>query len=144
MNSELSEKAKKIVAEQRGNCAQAVFTTYGDFVSSGKVDFDTCMKIASAFGGGVAHTGSICGALNGAIMVLGLKYGGSPMEEQVNEAAVKLLDEFKALNGTVICRELINHDLITDADVKHAFDTGAFKNCPKYVEDVSKILESLL
>lgn len=77
-------------------------------------------------------------------MALGLRYGGSPMEAKVNEAATKLLDEFKARNGSVICRDLIKQDLLTDADVKRAFETGAFRNCPKYVEDVSKILDDLL
>ncbi|MHA1934606.1 MAG: C-GCAxxG-C-C family protein [Candidatus Thorarchaeota archaeon] len=104
---------------------------------------DTCMKIASAFSGGIALTGNVCGALTGALMALGLKYGGAEREEKVNEVAVELLNEFKALNGSIICRELINHDLITDEDVKQAFKNGAFDNCPKFVQDVTKILDKL-
>ncbi|MFW9802475.1 MAG: C-GCAxxG-C-C family protein [Candidatus Thorarchaeota archaeon] len=144
MASDLSKKATKLMDEQKAHCAQAIFATYGEHLGSGKVDFETCMKISSAFSGGVARTGNICGAINGALMVLGLKYGGSPMEARVNEAAVKLMDEFKALNGTIFCRELIDHDLLSDDDVKRAFEVGAFKNCSKFVEDVSKILDRML
>ena len=138
------KKARKIFEEQTGHCAQAIFGAYGEHLGSGKVDFDTCMKISSAFSGGLARTGNVCGALTGALMALGLKYGGSKNEEKVNEAAVKLLDEFTSLHGSIICRELINHDIITDEDVQQPFKNGSFDNCPKFVEDVSMLLEKLL
>jgi hypothetical protein len=41
-------------------------------------------------------------------------------------------------------RELINHDLITDEDVKQAFKSGAFDKCPKFVEDAAMLLAKLL
>lgn len=143
MSSNLTDKAKKIMEERKGHCAQAIFTTFGEYLGKGKLEFETCMQIASAFSGGIAHTGNVCGAVTGALMALGLKYGEGD-SSKVNEVATKLFEEFKSLNGSIICRELINHDLITDADVKHAFETGAFKDCPKYVEDVSLILEKLI
>ncbi|UCE10518.1 MAG: C_GCAxxG_C_C family protein [Candidatus Thorarchaeota archaeon] len=54
------------------------------------------------------------------------------------------LNGFESLHGSTICRELINHDLISDEDVSQAFKTGAFDNCSKYVEDTSELLEKLL
>ncbi len=141
MPSNHAETAKRIFQEQKAHCAQAIFSAYGEHLSLGKVDFDTCMKIASAFSGGIARTGNVCGALTGALMALGLKYDDA---EEANEAAVKFLDEFKSLNGSTICRELIHHDLITDEDIKQAFATGAFNNCPKFVEDVTVIMDRLL
>ena len=141
--SNLTDKAKNIMEERRGHCAQAIFATFGEHLSQGKVNFDTCMKISSAFSGGVARTGNVCGAVTGALMALGLKYGEGD-SSKVNEVAIRLFEEFKSLNGSIICRELINHDLITEEDVKQAFKTGAFNNCSKYVEDVSLILERLL
>ncbi|TFH09504.1 MAG: C_GCAxxG_C_C family protein, partial [Candidatus Thorarchaeota archaeon] len=127
-----------------GSCSQAIFATYGEHLGLGKVDFDTAMKIASAFSGGIAGTGNVCGALTGALMALGLKYGSDANPLKINVVSRKLLDEFKSINGTTICRELINHDLLTDEDVQQAFKTGAFANCPKYVEDVGKILDKML
>ena len=146
MPSNLSETAKKIFGENKNNCSQAVFTAYGEHMGLGKVDYDTCMKITSAFGGGIAQTGNVCGALTGALMALGLKYGGTKREdnEKANKVAGNLLNEFKSLNGSIICRELINHDLITEEDIKQAYAKGSFNNCPKFVEDASLILENLL
>ena len=140
MPSNPAETANKVFQEQKAHCAQAVFAAYAEQLSLGKVDFETGMKIASAFSGGIALTGNVCGALTGALMALGLKYNDA---EKSNEVAVKLFDEFISLNGSIICRELINHDLITDDDVKQAYATGAFKDCPKYVEDVTAILDKL-
>ncbi|MFX1252913.1 MAG: C-GCAxxG-C-C family protein [Promethearchaeota archaeon] len=146
MPSNLSDTVKKLFSEKEYTCSQAIFAVYGEQLGLGKVDHDTCLKIASAFSGGIARTGNVCGALTGALMALGLKYGGVKREDQekVNEVAGKLLNEFKTLNGSIICRELINHDLITDEDLKQAFKKEVFKNCSKYVEDVSMMLEKLL
>ncbi len=142
MPSNLSEKASIMMQEQKGSCSQAIFSTYGEHWGLGKVDSEIGMKIASAFSGGVARRGHICGALSGALMALGLKFGDD--YNKVNEISVRLLDDFKTINGSIICRELINHDLITAEDLKKAFDTGAFKNCSKFVEDVSVILDEYL
>ena len=70
MNNEtkLYNSASKMMEERRGNCAQAIFATYGPRLAKGKVDFDSCMKITSAFGGGINRTGNVCGAVTGALM----------------------------------------------------------------------------
>ncbi|MHA3963888.1 MAG: hypothetical protein AM325_010130 [Candidatus Thorarchaeota archaeon SMTZ1-45] len=44
---------------------------------------------------------STMGAVTGALIALGLKYGG-PDSTKVNEVAMKFLEEFAFLNGTVI------------------------------------------
>ncbi|MFW9909647.1 MAG: C-GCAxxG-C-C family protein [Candidatus Thorarchaeota archaeon] len=132
------------MAEQKGSCSQAIFATYGVHLSSGKLDYDTCMNIASGFGGGIAGNGNVCGALTGAVMALGLKYGGSMMEEKVFQTSNTLLEKFANLHGSALCRELIKYDLAAAEDLKEAFEKGVFDNCPKYVEDVAEILETLI
>ena len=144
MPSNSAEIANKIFQDRKGSCSQAIFAGYCEQLGLGKVDFDTGMKIASAFSGGIARTGSMCGALTGALMALGLKYGDDEDGNKVNVVAGKLLDEFKSLHGSTTCREMINHDLLTHEDVQQAFKTGAFDNCPKYVEDVTVIMDKLL
>lgn len=93
MPSNLSDTLKKYFLEKKVSCSQAIFAAYGERLSLGKVDYDTCLKIASAFSGGIAQTGNVCGALTGALMALGLKYGGTNEVEgrKTNEVAVKLL-----------------------------------------------------
>ncbi|MHA1964060.1 MAG: C-GCAxxG-C-C family protein [Candidatus Thorarchaeota archaeon] len=141
MPSNSADTANKIFREQKAHCAQAIFAAYSEQLDEGKVDFDTGMKIAAAFSGGISRTGNVCGALTGALMAIGLKYSTA---EKADEIAGYLLKEFKSLNGTIICRELINHDLLTDEDIKQAFAKGSFDNCPKFVDDVTKILDKLL
>ena len=144
MSPNPADKANKIFQERKASCSQAIFAAYGEHLGLGKIDFDTGLKIGSAFSGGIARTGNVCGAVTGALMALGLKYGDDENQNKVNEVAVELLTEFETINGTTICRDLINHDLITEVDVKQAFANGSFDNCPKFVEDVTEIMDKLL
>ena len=144
MTKDLAEKAEKLmIGKDSYNCSQSIFATFGEHLG---MDFNTCLNIASAFGGGIAGMGNICGALTGASMVLGLKYGINTVTDQrkPHNDTLKLFDEFKSLNGTIICRELINHDLLTDEDIQQAYKNEAFKNCPKFVKQTAQILEKLL
>ena len=60
------------------NCSQAVFTT---FATETGLDEELALKIATQFGGG-ARKGEMCGAVSGALMVLGLKYGHCHSENE--------------------------------------------------------------
>ena len=42
---------------------------------SASTDRPTALKLSCALGGGMAHTGNTCGAVSGALMVIGMKYG---------------------------------------------------------------------
>lgn len=73
------------------NCAQAVF---GTFAAELGMDEELALKIATSFGGG-ARKGELCGAVSGALMVLGLKYGhchADDNEEKKN--AYHIAEEF--------------------------------------------------
>lgn len=65
------------------NCSQALLATYAtDFGLSEEM----ALKVATQFGGG-ARKGEMCGAVSGALMVLGLKYGHyhyGDVEEKTN------------------------------------------------------------
>ena len=67
------EKAMKIFYE-KFNCSQAVLGAYADDYG---LTVDQAMKVAACFSGGV-RKGEVCGAVSGAIMVIGLKYGDGP------------------------------------------------------------------
>ena len=129
-------------------CSEAIFSVYGQ--DSG-VDRDMLVKIASVFAGGIKNTGNVCGAVTGAIMAIGLKNSEvrtrPPTEfkefPKSYKIASKFAEKFKERNGTIICRELIDHDLLTVENIQHAFKTGAFNNCPKFVKDAAEILEKI-
>lgn len=125
------------------NCSQAIFSVYGQYLG---VDRDTCLKITSVFGGGIDRTGNVCGAVTGAMMAIGLKYGEVQTKDPLGSHGVasEFIKKFKDRNVTIICRELIDHDLLTTEDLDHAFKTGTFNNCPKFVKDAAEILEKIL
>ena len=56
--------------------------------------------------------GEMCGAVSGALMVLGLLYGHSESDDLETKArsytmAEEYMNRFKARNGSVVCRELL-------------------------------------
>lgn len=54
------------------NCCESVLLGASEFLG---VTSELIPKIATGFGGGIGHTGRICGAVTGAVMALGIKYG---------------------------------------------------------------------
>ncbi len=137
--SKLFDSASKMMEEGRGNCAQAIFARYGPILEKGKIDFDSCMRITSAFGGGINLTGNVCGAITGALMTLGLKYGESIQE--VSKISTQFLDEFKSNNGSIICRDLVGHDLFDNEDLRKTKEKDIFEKCKKCVDDAACLLE---
>lgn len=138
--------ARELMNGMKATCSQAIFATFGPYMGEKGVDVETCMKIASAFSGGINLTGNVCGALTGALMAIGLEFGdGTPMSPKVAEISTQLLEEFKAINGSILCRDLIQYDGGTDVvDMIKAFKNGAFDKCLKYVEDVSRLLTTYI
>ena len=122
--------AKELMNGMKASCSQAIFATFGPYMGENGVDIETCMKIASAFSGGINLTGNVCGALTGALMAIGLEFGDeSPMNPKVSEISTQLLEEFKALNGSILCRDLIQYDGGADeVDMMKAFQSGQFDN----------------
>ena len=128
------------------NCSQAVF---GSFSEQYGLDCDKASKVATGFGGGM-RMGGTCGAVTGAFMVLGLKYGNSTAKDKEGKAKTyKKIEEytnrFKTRNDSVACRELLGCDISTPEGMKEARDKGLFSStCPMMVQDAVEILEEML
>lgn len=111
---------------------------------------DLALKVAGAFGGGMARMGETCGAVTGALMVIGLKYGMTQAkDEAARDKTYKLAQEamtrFKARHDSVVCRELLGYDLSKPKERKAAHDKGLFSTlCPELVRDAVEIVEQLL
>lgn len=130
------------------NCSQAVFSTFAPALD---LDRETALKVAAAFGGGMVRTGEVCGAVSGALMVIGLRYGQPTAEdktakEETYELASHVINRFKARNkGCVKCRELLGHDIGTPEGLNAARDDGLFETlCPNFVRDAAEIVEELI
>ena len=129
------------------NCSQAVLAAYAE---SFGLDRRTALRLSSAFGGGIARTGGTCGAVTGALMVIGLHCGkkGEPPFEGKNDACAmggKFLKEFRARHDSVQCRELLRCDVGKEEGMEHAKKENLFALlCPKFVESAAQILDEML
>src|SRR5271157_2412795 len=95
------------------SCSQAILSTFGEQFG---LDRDTVLKLAAGFGGGMGRMAGTCGAVTGAVMVLGLKYGAvSPDDRQAKELTYEKVREFaarfKEREGSLVCRELLGYDI---------------------------------
>ncbi|MBR2401228.1 MAG: C_GCAxxG_C_C family protein [Lachnospiraceae bacterium] len=128
------------------NCSQALLATFAaDFGLSEEM----ALKVATQFGGG-ARKGEMCGAVSGALMVLGLKYGHyhyGAVEEKTNAyiIAEDFMNRFIEKNGTVVCRELLGYDVSKPEDKEKIKELDLFHIiCPKMIQCATEIVEQML
>jgi C_GCAxxG_C_C family probable redox protein len=129
------------------NCSQAVLVACGQDYG---LTEDQCLKIATAFGGGMARQQMTCGAVTGALMAIGLKYGrgSNDPESRKGVAYDKTLEffgEFTKRNGSITCRDLLQGlDMNDPEDSKIIQERQLFKTaCARYVQDAVQIIESI-
>ncbi len=129
------------------NCAQAVFSTYCDDLG---LETEMAKRIACGLGAGMGYIGETCGAVTGALMLIGLKYGKVDVEDNVaRDKTYELVQEFtkrfKAINSSVKCKELIGFDISIPEDLNTVKEKQLFSTlCLKFVRDSSEIIEELL
>ena len=93
--------------------------------------------------------GETCGALSGAIIIIGLKHSGVKADDKAArlktyEVVRELLKRFRSRNNTILCRELIGCDISTAEGFKRAMDEKIIiTRCPKFIRDAAEILEEM-
>jgi C_GCAxxG_C_C family probable redox protein len=128
------------------NCSLAVLSAYAPVVGLAE---ETALKIAAGFGGGMGRMAETCGAVTGALMVLGLKHGATSPDREAKERIYEQVREFakrfKARNGSLVCRELLGCDISTPEGLQRAREADfVSKICPKFVRDAAEILKEML
>jgi len=124
-----------------------VLATFGEELG---LDRKQALRIATGFAAGTARTGSICGAVTGAFMVIGLKHGRDELSErEKQENTYRLVKEFirkfKEANASIMCTELLGIDISTPEGLERARDKGLFRAlCPKLVQSAGEILGEIL
>jgi C_GCAxxG_C_C family probable redox protein len=125
------------------NCSQAMLSAYAE-----GIDDETSLEIASGFGGGMGRMADTCGAVTGAFMVLGLKFGQASPGREAKEAIYARISDFasrfKARSGSLVCRDLLGCDISQPEGLRRATDEKLFSVvCPKFVRDACEILEEM-
>lgn len=142
-------KRAKELFMQGYNCSQAVLGAWCEELG---LDMETALKISSGFGGGMGRMREVCGAVTGAFMVLGLKYGNTDGKNSTAKGEnYKLIQDFtkryKEVNGrdTIICRELLGLDGASKPDpAKRTEEYYKKRPCPEMVELASNLLEEFI
>ena len=145
----MSTKVQQAVSlyGQGCNCSQAILAAYCEQFGLNR---ELALKVSGGFGGGMGRMAQTCGAVTGAFMVIGLKYGpGSAKEKGAKEHTYKLIrkftKDFKSRNGSVICKELLGCDISKPLGAKIAKVKGLFSSlCPKMVQDAAEIIEEMM
>ena len=130
------DRAEKALLRHKNgyNCAQSVICTYAEELG---IDERTAFRMAEGFGLGMGAM-ETCGAVTAMAMAAGLKESdgnmSSPGTKKASYKKAKaMIEEFKAKNGTIICREI------------KGVDTGKpVRSCDGCIEDAISIIDGSL
>lgn len=105
-------------------------------------------KIATGFGAGIGGQGLVCGAISGAVMALGIKFGrdhAGKKDIRPYWYAKIFLEQFRREWKYVTCRELTGCDLCTDMGRKRYDDDKMWETkCRKLIGFSSEIAYDLI
>jgi C_GCAxxG_C_C family probable redox protein len=130
------------VFSQGMNCAQSVVTTFSEDYG---LDASIACRIAGGLGGG-ARCAELCGAASGAALVIGLRYGAGQVgdaeaKQKCNEETIEFMSRFRAANGSIVCRDLLECDTSTDEGKEIALSKNLFTTkCKDLVVSATNIL----
>jgi len=129
------------------NCSQSVLTAFSNELG---LDTQSALRVSCGFGGGMGRTAQTCGAVTGAFMVIGLKLGQTQKDDKAaKEKTYTLVREFVDLftkkHGSILCRELLSHNIDTPEGYQKATEENLFKTlCPQFVESAVNILDRII
>ncbi|HBG74687.1 MAG: hypothetical protein A2X25_11690 [Chloroflexi bacterium GWB2_49_20] len=130
--------------EQGYSCSQSLLTAFAPQFGLAE---EFAIKITSPFGGGIARQGETCGAVTGALMVLGLKFGPNMGEsnDTIYQLSQDFLCRFQEQHTFIKCKQLINFDLSQPDELIAAREANVFKQtCPLLVKTAAGIVQSML
>ncbi|MCL2817412.1 MAG: C-GCAxxG-C-C family protein [Clostridiales bacterium] len=134
----MDEKTKEAAAAFSGGaaCSQAVL---GAFCEKYGLEKELAMRLARGLGSGL-RSAEVCGAVTGAVLVVGLKHG--ERKEVCNAKTEEFIRAFREKNGGLVCRELLGHDISTPGGREKAAQENLFRSrCLDLVTSAAQILE---
>ncbi len=145
MSNSRSEQAQAFFKEGYC-CSQSVFSVFAK-----ELDLDPrlAFKMADPFGGGMGLA-ETCGAVTGALLAIGLKYGREKANDvevrrEMRDRANAFIKEFTACHHSIVCRDLLGCDICTEQGSKQANEQKLFETrCPGFIRDAVEIIEKLL
>jgi C_GCAxxG_C_C family probable redox protein len=115
-------------------CSESVLLAISDWLG---VQSNLIPRIATGFGAGVGGCGSVCGAISGGVIALGLKFGRNEPKKQDKPSywfAMELLKRFEREFGHITCRELTDCDFSAEAGLKKYAEQKLWDTkCKQYI-----------
>lgn len=129
------------------NCAQSVVSTFSEeFGLKEKL----ALKMATGLGAGVNYQGKTCGAVLGAFIILGLRYGVEDADDQEGKQKLRtrldqFSEDFSAEYGSLQCSGILGLDVSKEEELNELREKNAFKEiCPGVVETAAGIVQKML
>jgi C_GCAxxG_C_C family probable redox protein len=126
------------------SCAQSVCAAYVPLFG---MERDMALRAAGAFGGGMGRSGQTCGAVTGAIIVIGLKYGKTRADDNATREkgyalAAEFIRRFEAHHGALTCPALLGCHTGTPEGRALAHEKQLYTTvCADLVWDLVELLE---
>ena len=122
-------------------CSQSVLAAYAEEYG---LTEELALKLGTCLGAGM-RKGEVCGACTGALMVLGLMHDDPKNRKTAYENTKQFLNDFRDVNGSYLCNDLLGCDVRTPEGVQYARDHHLFTEfCPKMVASAVEILEDII
>lgn len=139
----------KDYAESGYLCSEAVLLATSDLL---EIRSEIIPAIASGFGAGMGRHGTVCGAITGGIIGLGLRFGRKekPSGEDRDAKSVywysaELLSRFRERHGTILCSEITNCNLMEPDGLKKYREENLWKTtCRDVIASVSELVHEIL
>jgi len=126
-------------------CSESVLLAISNWL---EIKSEIIPRIATGFGAGIGGSGSVCGAISGGIMALGLKFGRDSPKKQEKKPywfANELLQRFEKEFGSTICRELTGCDFTTQTGRKKYADEKLWETkCRQIIESATSMVFDLI
>lgn len=146
--SKHSDRAVELF-KQGFNCSQAVFTAFCDELD---IDEITALKVSAGLGAGVGRLREVCGTISAASMVAGMLYGATQGADRDKKAYTykvvqQIADEFKKLNNTIVCREILKlraDEKLSYMPEERTEEYYTKRPCVRTVEQTAKIIDKVI
>lgn len=142
-----AQEARRLFMEGY-NCAQAVACAFCDLTG---LEVAAAARMASSFGGGMGRLREVCGAVSGALLVLGMLRGYSaPGDPQAKAEYYRQVQEFarrfREKNGSIVCRDLLRDVPVTPGGEPESRTSEFYarRPCLRLVGEAAQILEEML
>lgn len=128
------------------HCSQIVLMEWAEELGYQR---DEAARMAAPFGGGMFR-GDTCGAVTGAMIAIGMRYGHcKPGDIEGNKAMMakvkEFQDDFIELHGSLQCRDLCGYDFSEPGELEKAMTSGVLlSDCPAFVSSALEILNDIM